>query len=1126
MFNNQILAGSSGQGGITQQSLKFNDDESQYLSWTPAAAGNRKTWTFSAWVKLGSLTQGERGTIFQSSGGPTIYQDSGLRFAHSWDPAGTDYIRETVAVFRDPSAWYHVVWWCDTTQAGTRWKIYVNGTEQTLQTPSGNNGEPAQNTDLGINSTNSHTIGVFAAATYFDGYMADVYFIDGQALDATSFGQFTDGYWEKKDYAGSYGTNGFHLTFQDDVVSEGFNVTTYNASQSNQSISGIGFSPDLVFAKNRDSSSNARWGVIDSVRGVNKTLATNMTAAEVTSRSDLLTSFDADGFSLGADADAYGWNNQNYTAGDRQVAFCWDAGSGSPVSNTDGSITSTVKANPSYGFSIVSYTSNASGQDTVGHGLASTPEMIITKSRDGSTFNWSVFHADVTDTTSKFLRLNTTDSILTYSTIWGAALPTSSVFGITSGGGVEASDACIAYCFHSVAGYSSIGSYSGTGASGNTITTGFEPAFVMIKATSISGEAWWMFDNTRSTTDPRTKHLRANTSDTEDTSASGALDFTSTGFEHQGSEDGLNKSGTTYIYMAFADTREAAFWKDVSGQGNHWQPNNLDYRDSLIDSPANNFCVYNPLDANTSTLSEGNLKVATASTTSVANTRGTLAVNSGKWYWEIITVDSSSSLRIQSWAGLASTERATNSVVKILVATGNGIIYGNNGSLQSGLTAWSQYDVIGVALDCGNTSVQFYRNGSAYGSAVDYSSFIPSTEFLTPFIIDGASSVVCTTVSNFGQDSTFSGARPAGGNTDANNIGDFAYAPPSGYLALCTANLPEPTIVDGSEHFNSIAWSGAASTQQLPLNFTPDFVWAKRRNGADSHRLYDVIRGENQDLQSNSTSAELTNDYGLDFIGHDYLEVDSTKYFGASGNTFVGWNWKAGGTAVSNTDGSITSQVSANVDAGFSVVSWSGNTTSGATVGHGLGVAPDVIIFKRRDGTTDWHTYHSSISNGNTYLAYLNTNAVPASAGSFLNSTYPSSSVITLGNSAGTNGSSMIAYCFANSDTTKAGSYVANQNTDGPFIYLGFRPAFFLAKNISRVQEWIMMNNKTTDPYNPQDGSIQPNSSAAESTGNEVDFLSNGVKLRNSGGGLNYASGDTFIYLAFAENPFKYANAR
>ena len=202
-----------------EQSLRFNSADSAYLNRTPGSAGNRKTWTFSCWLKLASLTQGERNILFGPAGvggygGVTIYQNNGLRFAHAWDPAGTDYIRQTAAVFRDPSAWYHVVYWCDTTQSGTRWKIYVNGVEQTLETPSGNNGEPSQNTDLPINSTNAHYLGGNPTYGYFSGYLAEVNFIDGSALDPEDFGEFDDnGVWRPKRYTGSYTGNSFYLKF-------------------------------------------------------------------------------------------------------------------------------------------------------------------------------------------------------------------------------------------------------------------------------------------------------------------------------------------------------------------------------------------------------------------------------------------------------------------------------------------------------------------------------------------------------------------------------------------------------------------------------------------------------------------------------------------------------------------------------------------------------------------------------------------------------------------------------------------------------------------------------------------------------------------------------------------------
>ena len=223
------------------------------------------------------------------------------------------------------------------------------------------------------------------------------------------------------------------------------------------------------------------WIIYDTTRSpfnpADKGLFPNDTSQELTGN-DI--DFNSTGFQLKTSDNGFNASGGTYI----YMAFAGGKDLSAPL-NTDGSITSRVKANTTKGFSVVSYNSNASGQDTVGHGRTSTPEMIITKSRDGGTFSWSVFHKDVSDTTSKYLRLNTTDSTQTFSTIWGAALPTSSVFGITSGGGVEASDACIAYCFHSVSGYSDIGSYTGTGASGNSIT-GFRPAFIMIKRTDVA----------------------------------------------------------------------------------------------------------------------------------------------------------------------------------------------------------------------------------------------------------------------------------------------------------------------------------------------------------------------------------------------------------------------------------------------------------------------------------------------------------------------------------------------------------------------------------------------------------------------------------------------------------------
>jgi hypothetical protein len=362
---------------VTQQSLKFNHPESQYLSWTPAAAGNRKISTFSAWVKL-SLQQSSFSILGAGTSGSAYFLFGIEGDDLYWEATGGGGTRRSDMELRDPSGWYHLMFVLDTTQAtaNDRVKLYKNGVQVTSFSSIAN---PTQNADVPyLNNTGTHYIGYSPAlpSTYGNGYLSDVYFIDGQALDPTDFGQFTDGYWEKKDYAGLYGTNGFHLTFADDVVSEGFNVATWRGTGQSQAVSGLGFSPDLIWQKSRNASD--QHFIVDSVRGVNQGLSSNSTAAEVTSgASNDMVSFDADGFTTGVP--------QNYSSagssGYNIVSWCWDAGSGSAASNTDGSITSTVKANPSYGFSITSFVGNGTLNATTGHGLSSTPEMVLVKNR-------------------------------------------------------------------------------------------------------------------------------------------------------------------------------------------------------------------------------------------------------------------------------------------------------------------------------------------------------------------------------------------------------------------------------------------------------------------------------------------------------------------------------------------------------------------------------------------------------------------------------------------------------------------------------------------------------------------------------------------------------------------------
>jgi len=325
-----------------------------------------------------------------------------------------------------------------------------------------------------------------------------------------------------------------------------------------------------------------------------------------------------------------------------------------------------------------------------------------------------------------------------------------------------------------------------------------------------------------------------------------------------------------------------------------------------------------------------------------------------------------------------------------------------------------------------------------------------------------------------------------------------------------------------SDYFNTAPYSGDSNTTQAitGVGFQPDWVWIKSRSSAANHNLWDIIRGTSKYLKSNSTDAEITDATLFNSFNSDGFTVGNGGIVNDSGQTYVGWCWKGANGTASNTDGSITSTVSANTTSGFSIVSYTGNATSGATIGHGLGVEPSMIIIKNRSSVTDWAVYHKNVGNNKKLL--LNTTDAE-SASSYFNSTSPTSTVFSVNNSDTSNGSgnSMIAYCFAEKKGfSKFGSYTGNGSTDGTFVYTGFKPAFLLMKRTDSISQWRMWDNKR-DTFNVADQALLPNNSTAtqENSNQNVDLLSNGFKWRASYVDTN-ASGGTFIYMAFAENPF------
>ena len=308
---------------------------------------------------------------------------------------------------------------------------------------------------------------------------------------------------------------------------------------------------------------------------------------------------------------------------------------------------------------------------------------------------------------------------------------------------------------------------------------------------------------------------------------------------------------------------------------------------------------------------------------------------------------------------------------------------------------------------------------------------------------------------------------------------------------------------------------------------TIDFLWIKNRSSALHHRLFDSIRGANKTLFSSTTDAEYTDNDQLMSFDNDGFTLGSDTGVNQSSNAIVGWSWLAGGSASSNSNGSITSSVSANTEAGFSIVTYTGSG-SNATIGHGLSSAPEFVVVKCRSNSISapaWPTWASAIA-GTEYLDLSGTGA-KATAAAVWNSTIPTSSVFSVGTTSSCNSSGFtyVAYCFHSVDGySKVGSYTGNGSADGPFVYTGFRPAWLLVKRTDSTSNWLILDNKR-EGFNPDQDGLDANGSGAEGTAEQSDFLSNGFKVRNNSTGSN-ASGGNFIYLAFAEQPAKYSNAR
>jgi hypothetical protein len=565
---------------------------------------------------------------------------------------------------------------------------------------------------------------------------------------------------------------------------------------------------------------------------------------------------------------------------------------------------------------------------------------------------------------------------------------------------------------------------------------------------------------------------------------------------------------------------------DRSGNGNNFSASDGTLgSDQTVNSPTNNFATLDPLSSGAGVFSEANLKyVSTADTGNP-----TLGISSGKAYAEVLVLSDASNTYIgvcDISQGLSPTRGGNWTSHGAIAYKFNGDQYklavdgGSSTTASYNGASYTNGDIIGVAIDVDSDTITFYKNGSSQGNAADGPSYLSSNGVYSILIYAGGTNFIC----NFGQDSSFAGNKTAQGNQDSNEIGDFYYAPPAGFLALCTENLPEPTL-DPKNHFNTVLYTGNGSTQSITgVGFQPDFTWIKERTSTSDHSLHDVVRGSTEIVKSSTTAAEISRAASITSFDTDGFSLGDNAGVNENTQTYASWNWKAGNanTAFSESGNNPAGTHRANVPAGFSIVSYTGTGAAG-TVAHGLGAAPEWIFIKNRDVADAWAVYYGD----NTDYLVLNTNAATVDNATYWNDTSPTSSVFTVNtdHSVNADGEKYIAYCWHSVEGySKIGTYTGNGDANGPFVYTGFRPSCVFFKGLA-ISQWAV-KDIARNPNNEMAKALLPNLANATETNREMDFTSNGFKQRDATSGDLNDDGTTYIYMAFAETPFKYANAK
>ena len=577
----------------------------------------------------------------------------------------------------------------------------------------------------------------------------------------------------------------------------------------------------------------------------------------------------------------------------------------------------------------------------------------------------------------------------------------------------------------------------------------------------------------------------------------------------------VDAGGTNSFMLDFEDgTSLTTLGNDYSTKNNDWTLTNHSLTaggtyDWMEDRPGNSYPTLSPLDYGAGTLAEANLNYAVSAALRTARATQALPA-SGKWYWEVLVTAVGASTQLGIAGPISSLTNYLGSGSDGYSYAANALKY-NNGSSSAYGASYTTNDVIAFAYDADAGTLTAYKNNATQGTM--YSSLSGT---LFPAVGYGSGSGSGSYHANFGQ-------RP------------FTYTPPTGFLALCQANLPEGAVRNPKAHFDAKTRIGTAATYSVTgIEFQPDFVWVKSRGRAVDHALYDSVRGVEKRLETNNTDAEVTGDTtgltAFNTAGYSGGALDQINGTTAT-NSFVDWLWKANGAAVSNTNGTITSQVSANQTAGFSVGYYDATGAAG-TVGHGLGAVPRMLIIKNRFAANSWVVYHASVGNDKVLL--LNsTNAQTTDAAAW-NNTTPTSTVFSIGTGASadtnqTNASANDHLFMAFTDVPgyqKIGSYTGNGASDGPFVFCGFKPRWVMVKRTDATGNWIIYDTARRT-FNTTETILIANQSVAEVAAAEnIDILSNGFKAKYGGAGDTNTNTGIYVYLAIADTNGKYSNSR